>query len=252
MSIESEKGITDPQPSPVSVPESNAISNNEPEHSEVDFLAENLIGGMSEVSEHVVENHIAQQNEQEQQNAAATDKRGDTFNPDIHAVDSDGNPKMTGSGYFAKKRGRKGGSTAKSTIGGVPQNEAQQPSAMDIQKNKQRMAGSAAANSLIMVGMVLGGEEWNPIKNVEHGIDEKNNLETAFADYFEAKGMDDIPAGIALSIAIVGYAAPRFTMPKTQARSKSVFGKIKKWWINRKLKKHGFKADEIKKDEKEG
>jgi len=34
----------------------------------------------------------------------------------------------------------------------------------------------------------------------------------AFSDYFEQYGLEDIPAGVALAIAVSGYMLPRFTL----------------------------------------
>lgn len=210
-------------------------------------LAQGLVSQMPNVSEHVIDSHNekrAEEKAQLEQNQSTTDKRGDTFDPSKHATEEDGTPKFTAAGYFAKKRGRKSGSV----IGGQPKQE-QQPE-VNSKQNQQRAAGQAAANALIMLGMVVGGEEWQPIKNVEHGIDEKLNLESAFADYFAAKDMDDIPAGWALTIAVMGYTLPRFGMPKTQKRTQTLWGKCKQWYINRKLKKHGLKT--VSDDKKEG
>jgi len=221
---------------------------NSTENSNFENIADSLIDTLPPVSYHVVEAHQQKETEREQQNAQKTDKRGDIFNADIHAVDDNGDPKFTAAGYFAKRRGRKSGgsnSEKKSTLG-----INQDP--LLIQKQKQRAAGSAAANSLIMLGIVLCGDEWQPIRNEEHGINEKANLEMAFSDYFEQNGLEDIPAGVALAIAVSGYMLPRFTMPKTRARSATLLQKIKAWWANRKLKRHGLKAvsDSDKKAEK--
>lgn len=214
--------------------------------SSIDDLADGLINNMSEVQEHVVNNHNETQNEIAAENGSARDKRGAMFDVEIHATEDDGSPRYTAAGYFAKKRGR-GSSKAKSTLAGdAPINEGAK-----IAKAKQQAAGQAAANAIIMLGIVLGGEEWQPIYNEQHGIDEKSNMQSAFGDYFEQKGLDDIPAGIALSIAVFGYILPRFTMPKTQARSRNVFKNVKAWWINRKLKKHGIKATVTKDDKME-
>lgn len=207
----------------------------------VDDLADELIDAMPEVQEHVVNNHIAQEQEIQQQNADARDKRGAKFDPEIHAVEDDGSPKYTAAGYFAKKRGRKKLDNEST----VNVNTQQIDNSEQIAKAKQRAAGSAAANTLIMLGVVMGGDEWQPIYNEEHGINEKQNLESAFSDYFEQKGLEDIPAGIALSIAICGYALPRFTMPKTQKRASTTWQKLKQWWINRKIKKHNLKTVKI-------
>jgi hypothetical protein len=70
-------------------------------------------------------------------------------------------------------------------------------------------------------------------------------LESAFGDYFEATGKTDIPPGMALTVAIGGYMLPRFTMPKTRSR----MGKVKDWFVkklaDRKLRKHGLKAEKV-------
>lgn len=242
------------KPSDDGQPSSNSIAEIEAQHNQndakapnltdsnsaVNLLSQGLIESMPDVSEHVINAHQQTQTEQIQQNSTETDKRGEYFNSELHAVDDDGKPRLTAAGYFAKKRGRKNGQTA-SVIGSI---ESQQnaPQQNHNALHKQKMAGRAAANTLLMLGVVVGGDEWHPMKNAEHGLDEKANLESAFSDYFVAKNMDDIPAGIALSIAIIGYAAPRFTMPKTQARSKSAWQKLKIWYVNRKLKKHRLKA----------
>jgi len=220
-------------------------NNNSSSLSSVDNLADDLINGMPDVQEHVVENHHAQQAELENENSQSTDKRGTQFDATIHAIEEDGSPKFTAAGYFAKKRGR-GSATAKSKLG-TAQTENVDNSAQ-LAKAKQKAAGQAAANSLIMLGVVIGGEEWNPIYNEQHGINEKANLENAFGEYFEQKGLDDIPAGVALTIAVMGYMLPRFTMPKTQARTSTAWSKMKKWYINRKVKKHGLKTAELTKE----
>lgn len=259
MSIEQESNKTAGAdlPSPNSVqpeqPEINAgetSDTDQTDSSAVGFepLLSTLAADMPNVSEHVIDAHNAKEQEIAHNNSLMKDKRGDTFDPNIHAVEEDGTPKMTAAGNFSKKRGRKAGQTNSTLNTGSVQKPQETIDPQKALKNKQRQAGNAAANTLITLGVVMGGEEWQPIKNEEHGIDEKFTLEMAFSDYFEAKQMEDIPAGIALSIAIIGYAAPRFTMPKTQERSKSLWGKVKKWWINRKLKKHGLKAEEVKKD----
>lgn len=254
--IENESPLSSEQPSSASVtPPADTVNQNPPEQANADdsslgfnSLADALVGNMPDVSEHVVNAHEQEQSAQAHENALMKDKRGDTFDPDTHATNDDGSPKMTAAGYFAKKRGRKAGSTKSTLNTGSAQKHQETIDPQKAVKAQQRMAGNAAANTLITLGVVMGGEEWQPMKSEEHGIDEKMTLEMAFSDYFEAKNMDDIPAGVALSIAVMGYALPRFTMPKTQQRSKTMWGKVKKWWINRKLKKHNLKAEEIKKE----
>lgn len=231
--------------------QANQAVDNTPEDSAVDDIAQALITGMPEVQQHAIDQHNEAQAElQEKQNV--TDKAGNTFNPDIHATNEDGSPRLTESGNFAKKRGRKSGSTNSggSTLGATKS----QIDPATIQKQqivaKQQAAGKAAAGSLIMLGMVIGGDEWRPLVNEQMGLNEQANLEQAFADYFTARGLDDIPAGVALSIAVSAYVLPRFTMPKTRTRTATLWTKVKMWWANRKLKKHGLEAKELEAKDK--
>lgn len=222
-----------------------SIAQPEPDSSDsLASLTGDLIESMPDVQEHAVAAHFEEQNAILAENASARDKRGDLFDPEQHAAESDGSPKLTANGYFAKKRGRKNGST----LGVESKPTVDQ---LGAQKQiKQRHAGLAAANAIIMLGVVVGGDEFKPIKSAEHGIDEKQNLENAFGDYFVAKDMDDIPAGVALSIALIGYLAPRFTMPKTQKRASGFINWVKVKIANRKLKKHGMQVKaEKSKDE---
>jgi hypothetical protein len=197
-------------------------------------VLDSITDDMPQPQDHVIDAHNEKQAEIEQKQDV-TDSAGEKFNPAIHAANEDGSPKYTKTKKFAKKRGRKTNSESASTIGTAPQATPQQI--------KSRAAGKAAAGALITLGIVIGGEEWQPQVNPELGLNEGEMLQTAFAEYFEATGRDDLPPGWALTIAIGAYAAPRFTMPKTQSRFGKMFGGIKKWWVNRKLKKHGLKAE---------
>lgn len=230
---------TDQQNEPNSQPE--------PQHSPADALAQGLIEGMPEPSEHAIAQYLEEQAGLE--NAPEiVDSNAEKFNPEIHAVNADGSPKFTATGAFAKKRGRRSGAVSVLNAAGDKGQSAKPDTAAVMRANKQAAAGSAAANMLIMLGMVLGGEEWQPLKNEKIGLDEKANLETAFQDYFTASNLEDLPPSFALGIAVLGYALPRFTMPKTQARTATLWGKAKAWWANRKLKKHGLKAEPIKEE----
>lgn len=83
-------------------------------------------------------------------------------------------------------------------------------------------AGAAATAALIALGCTAFGEEWTPRRG------EAETLQGAFAAYFKAKGVADIPPGLALTIAVLGYAGPRFTQPKTLTRLQQ----FKLWFAN--------------------
>lgn len=184
----------------------------------VSEIASALNQERSPVSEGAVAAHEAQQREQREAWADLRDADGNPFDPSIHATDSKtGEPSLTKNGKLRRRPGRKSGSGqgTQSTLG-----KPSQPLGADQSKPdsiaQARATGTFAAGALITLGMALGGEEWKPVKTAEK--DERAFLESAFGDYFVAKGMTDIPPGIALTIAIGAYVGPRLTMPRTQSR----------------------------------
>lgn len=178
------------------------------------------------------------------------DRDGNPFDPAIHATNADGTPKLTANGKLRKRPGRKSGDSvgvsSKSRLGGIPGASAPVTSAEGItheQRAQARAAGVSAANALITLGVALGGDEWQPIVNHEQGIDERAQLENAFGAYFEAKGLRDIPPGVALTIAVGAYALPRFTRPKTQKRVSTLKEKLFVWIAKRRARKHESQSD---------
>lgn len=163
--------------------------------------------------------------------AASAPSDNGAFDPAIHRVDKDGNPVRTVNGGYARKPGRKKGKTydaSGSTVGG-----AKSTPMVDAAQNAHNGAKAAAivtVHQVEVVGRMIGGEEWAYIKSDEHGIDERAQGVDAFTAYFEANGVIDIPPGVALVLWGIGYAAPRFTMPRTKSRARLV-----KAWIGEKF-----------------
>lgn len=221
---------------------------------DIKSIGDSLADAMPDVQEHAIMEESQKAEKAREQWADLRDTDGHGFDPEIHRTDSNGNPVLSARGKLVKKPGRKSGGKsqkAESVVGGKP--KAQTPE--EAAKVSARASGAMAANLLITLGVVVGGEEWRPMTNPQIGVSEKDMLESAFADYFEATGRTDIPPGLALTVAIGGYVLPRFTMPKTIGR----MGKIKAWvarkLADRKLKKYGLKAqvvDNKPETEKEG
>lgn len=201
-----------------------------------------------------VQEHAIAQAESEQRAAAdaLVDVDGNPFDPAVHKVSPDGSPTLSTKGKLIKKAGRKAGSG-----GGMSQVVVAQTATTSEQQTaiQARQAGAACAGMIMQLGIMAGGEEWRPIKDDKIGIDEKFALENAFGDYFVAKNWADFPPGIALTVAVLGYALPRFTMPVTKEKTKRAGGGLirwfKQWRANRELKKHALKAvpDDAKKVE---
>ncbi|AUR85722.1 coil containing protein [Vibrio phage 1.080.O._10N.286.48.A4] len=151
-----------------------------------------------------------------------TDVDGNEFDIDKHVVDDNGHPKLTGKGKLRKKRGRKAGSISTTTAAQKAQKIAVS------EKEKYRAVGAGAANALISLGIMLGGEDFTPVIN-QH-VDEKQNLESAFTDWAETQDVEDIPPNLGLAIVLGAYLLPRLTMPKQVSKLK-----LAKEWLKMKF-----------------
>ena len=215
----------------------------------IESIAGDLSASMPEVQEHALEQERLNESEKLAQYSHLKDRDGGSFDPSIHKTGKNGEPTLSPKGLLIKKPGRKPGAggadspkRTSSVVGGTQNGTTDKNAQARLQA---RASGTMAANLVLQIGIVAGGEEWHPRRDEQTGLDEKLMLENAFADYFEATGKTDIPPGMALTVAIGAYALPRFTMPKTQSRVGKLKEVIKKWWINRKLKKHGLKAESV-------
>ena len=212
-----------------------------------DEIADTLADSLPEVQQHAVDQHNAEETEQQNQQADTIrqmeEKAGESFNPDIHATTSDGLPSVTKTGKFRKKAGRKAAtsSSSGSSIGGVDS----KPSTMTPEQQAKvvsRANGRATAELIFAACTALGGKEWIPMKDDTIGIDDRAQMTDAWSAYYEATGKQDLPPGLIVGIACISYAAPRFTMPQTQTRAQKVVTWFKAKIANRKAKKHGLKV----------
>jgi len=210
---------------------------------DVDGLADETATTQPDPSEHVISEAEAERQEAGEDQGdggggadfgggaadAPTDRDGRSFDPEIHVTDADGEPRLTAKGNLKKRPGRKGGGdgSAASTVATGP-SAADQP---DPEAAKAREAGRNAADALIMMGVTIGGAEWQPVVDKRSGVDERAQLREAWGQYFEEKGYADIPPGVALTIATVGYAAPRLLQgEQTRSRVSKLGTWIKAKW----------------------
>ena len=217
----------------------------------LDAIANSLVAEMPEPSQHAIDAAEATKTEEAEKTDTYSHlkhKDGTPFNPDIHQTDLNGEPVTNAGGFLVKRRGRKKGNASTSTVvaaGTTTRQGKQEPDQKELANQAAAMeSGRAAANMVMAVGIALGGEEWQPIKDDKTGMDEEAQLTSAFGQYFLATGKTDIPPGWALTITMCSYALPRFIMPKTQTRAKSLYQKFKAWRMNRT-------ADKAIKKEKE-
>jgi len=129
----------------------------------------------------------------------------DGFDPLLHAVNPDGSPKRKVDGSYAMKRGRKSGAVP--TTNSAPAQSAQTPTINVDEASRQ------ACNMLVNGAVLLMGEQWAPVDK-----DEAKGLQTSFKNYFEARGVPNVPPEVGLVVAVLAYSLPRITHEKTVSR----------------------------------
>jgi hypothetical protein len=137
------------------------------------------------------------------------------FDPEIHAVGQDGTPKLKADGSYAKKRGRKAGQAL--PLPTDKQNSSVLTPAKPVATRAQcEIAGRNTAN-LIFNACVFGiSDEFVP------SSDEAKGMSLAFTDYYEQRGIINLPPELVLFSALAMYIVPRLQKPKTQAKIKKV------------------------------
>jgi len=221
---------------------------------ETDPLAEGLAEDHTEQAPEPSEHAIAAEEEKEQ--TAPTDDFGEPFDPAKHQAHADGTPKKTKAGRWAKKPGAKKGSephnkanrSSASTLstgsraGGRGQNSGQDEGATE---QEYRMAAEGLVNTVYMLGNMIGGDEWSPVQQT----DDKGNIVydeyvygvDVWERYFRAKGIQDVPPGMAVTIWTLVVVGPRVTQgPNTREKAAYLFGSLKEKW--RKWRKKRQKA----------
>jgi len=77
-----------------------------------------------------------------------------------------------------------------------------------------------------------GQGEWNPESESEH-----LHLKTAVANYLRAKQLEDLPPGIALSLAVFAYSVKRIQKPNTNEKWKLLVAywknRLSGWFVNK-------------------
>lgn len=146
--------------------------------------------------------------------AEPTDAHGDLFDSEIHATDDRGNPVINQNGTWRKKRGRKPGQKIYARS---------EPGAKE--------AGYATAQTIFMLCVSIGGDEWRPIVDAKSGRNEPQQIADAWTAYYEQAGIRNVPPWVGLAIAMTAYAAPRLHGEQTQWRVK------KAWeWVQGKIR----------------
>jgi hypothetical protein len=141
----------------------------------------------------------------------------EAFNPEIHAADDAGNPVRKSDGTFAKKRGRKKGST----------NTPQVMLSEDERMNGAKLSATIVVQTLLTFGQMLGGDEWTPKLDPVSGLDESQSLVQAYTTWFYASGFTQVPPWLGAVVVTMAFVTPRLAMPKTQARIRQLIAKFR-------------------------
>lgn len=206
-------------------------------------IANQLAESAPNVSEHVIASH------KEKQASVPVDVDNQPFDSSIHSCDAQGNGIKTATGKWRRKRGA-GKSTAKaSTL-----NAQEVSSGPSAAQQAATATGIACAQMTIGTCTMIFGAEWQArVIKSESGevmLDEESYMSKCYADYCAAKGIKDIPPGVALAMSLIAYAAPRFAQPETQEKAGTIrewFAcKVASWKVKRELKKRGMVGVSVK------
>lgn len=144
------------------------------------------------------------------------------FDPARHAQNPDGSPKRKADGSYASKRGRKPGQAnplPPKESGTIKPSEKVDSVAtvQEVPRISPDEAARQSANLIINASVWICGEDiGKPIDKAE-----SEGLKISFVNYYESRGVPNIPPEIGLLAAIASYIAPRYR------KSQSAQGKIK-------------------------
>ena len=131
------------------------------------------------------------------------DPKGRLFDPAIHQTDAAGKPLLTPTGRFKSKI-----RLPKQTTGiNLP---TEQPLAVP----EYRAVARTLVGLFIQTGYALVGDEWLPEKTKDQ--DEEQNLISATENYCASTGFRDLPPGIIIAVAFIGYGLRRIGKPRTR------------------------------------
>ena len=145
----------------------------------------------------------------------ASTRLEEIFNPEIHAVGGDGQPRRNQDGSLRRKRGKRGVT--------VPPGEPLGPTGPTP---GCREAAKVTVSTFIVLGQVTFGDEWKAMP------EEVEMMVAAWTDYFMSQGVDSFPPWVGVAMAMGAYAGPRCVKPKTAGKLKTAWD-----WLKAKFKR---------------
>jgi hypothetical protein len=197
-----------------------------PAASSLDDTARELVSEIPEPQQHAIDQARTEQalDPAQPPPTVETDVLGVPWNPAEHATGQDGKGVRTAKGSWRKRRGLKGSQShvATDAAGRVPE-----PSQEEINKrsaeHQSRMAGAVVGTLVIRISTAVGGDHFSSrthsVPNTDIKWTDQGMLQEAFGDFFVAKGVTDVPPGVALTGALMMYYLPRFQEPAVRERA---------------------------------
>ncbi len=155
--------------------------------------------------------------------AKETDSRGVEFDPALHVADDNGRPKRNKKGYFYSKNIGRGGAARL-------EEDDDEPKVTFAGLTDPAGEGTPDAKAQGLAEMfvpLLDGAMQNVFtEGVALTETDKKQIMPIAAGYIKAKGMTDVPPGVALTLALVGIYAPKFTKPTVKERCALLYMKL--------------------------
>jgi hypothetical protein len=144
------------------------------------------------------------------------------FDPAIHSVGKDGQPRRNKDGSFRRRKGAgRFGEVAAGTEGNRANNVGPDPGA--------REAARFAVGFIEMVGRTFFGDEWLPVIDPVKGVNEREMMTLAWTEFFEHYGIIEIPPWVGVIIVTGSYALPRLNKPNTAEKIGVIKARIQNW-----------------------
>lgn len=208
---------------------------------DVSDVVDTLISTMPEPQEHAIDNFQNEQKQKEneinkipEQWRDLVDADGKHFDPLIHRTNKNGEPSLSKNGRLMRKGAGPAQPQRKSFVAGV---DNQTGDATPSPSLSHVELGAVSADLVFTMGVLIGGEEWQPSVDQATGLNERENMVKAFANYYRATGQKDLPPNLALTMSIMFYVMPRLTKEKTQSRIKNAVTWVVAKWTAWRAKK---------------
>ncbi len=184
------------------------------------------------------------------------DKHGRSFDPSFHQRNADGAPKLSSKGRLQGIPGRALPPPSKSEAGlppperSAPPDPQSTPAAGRTDPGEEHLqAASVVVESIVGIASMVFGPEWQP-QRTKHGkvtIDERDQMVRAWALYFEARGVSDVPPEVLVGVTMIGYVAPRMAAESTRSKISTGWARLRGWFRRRR----GASTDLRDNDERE-